>query len=86
MTDIPNVGSWLTEAPWRDRSVSLIRIDLYTLVATQAHTLADKREMLTRSSHASDRRVLLVAWTGKWRTDVRRIAHSDVQGILDAIG
>lgn len=72
MTKIPTVGDWLTTAPWKDRFVSILAI----AEMTQGHTLADKRELIDYPS--SD---LVVLWTGKYRTDARRVTPDEAAEI-----
>lgn len=70
MDMIPSVGSWLTDAPWRLRAVSLIFIDGDRI--TQSDTRSGK-QALSRM----DGGTLLVTWHGVYRTDVRLVQPED---------
>ena len=81
MKPISTLGDWLTTAPWRDRSVSLLLLDGW--VITQAHTLSDKRALLAETDVFGP--TVLVLWTGKWHTEARRATPNDVRRIAELI-
>jgi len=81
MTDIPHVGDWLSVAPWRDRSVSLIYISADRERMLQEHTLAGKRTIVA----IDDPGTLLAAWHGQYRTDVRSVLGLQQERIARAL-
>lgn len=74
-----NVGEWLTDAPWRDRRVSLLLIEPLG-GARQADDLDGKRAILAEPG------LLYALWTGRWRTEVRTIDEEDRALIADLLG
>lgn len=82
MEQIPDLGDWLTTAPWRDRAVSLIYISPDNGPLCQEHTLAGKRFLVGVAWAAG---VLLVAWHGQRRTDVRIVTSEQLGAVADAL-
>jgi hypothetical protein len=81
-----SIGEWLTIAPWRDRSVSLIYISADRVELSQEHTLSGKRELITLAqARAEHRPLVLVAWHGQRRTDVRVAPERNWEAIADAL-
>jgi len=68
------LGEWLTVAPWKDRSVSLLVID----GRQQAFTLAGKRAALSQPGP------ILVLWTGRYKTDARAVDDSEREASVNA--
>lgn len=73
MDNITNVGSWLIDAPWRGREVSLIFVSADGTSITQEHTLTGKRAI----NATTESGVMLATWHGHYRTDVRRMSDAD---------
>lgn len=63
MSAVEGVGRWLTDAPWRERAISLVLVTEDTV--TQAGTLGEKRALTEGAGR------LLVLWTGRWTTETR---------------
>lgn len=76
---IEPLGNWLTEAPWKNAGVSLIDF----AAGVQEHTLSGKRAMVADYGGGG---ALHVAWTGKYRTDIRRIAPDEVPKVAEHLG
>lgn len=82
--EIPaSVGEeWLTYVPWRDRAVSLVCVGS-AHAPHQEHTLAGKRAMFEEESECSS---VLVAWTGKYRTEVRFLGWGERDEVAVELG
>jgi hypothetical protein len=76
--EVPDIGEWLTLAPLRERAVSLFKFDEHGY--RQAHDIEGKR--LLASVESGD---LFVLWTGRWRTDIRRVPLSQRKALHDAL-
>lgn len=76
---VPDIGDWMTAAPLRDRAVTFIHISGEGFVA-QAHSLPDKRVLCSQVGGT-----LLVAWNGRWKTDVRRVATDSLPPLVEIL-
>ncbi len=68
---ISPVGDWHDIAPWRRPAVFLLLAPVDGL-PIHAHNVGDKRALALREDG-----VLMVGWTGQYRTDVRLVTADD---------
>jgi len=80
-SNVPSLTDWLKVAPLRDRAVVLIYVHP-ARPTTQAHTLGEKRDLLAAFEEGG---LLLVGWTGRWKTDVRYADATDRAALADSL-
>ena len=83
-SQFPDLGDWITDAPWKSRIVCLILIPQEQDARPEgAVNVGEKRDLLDAYKVGD---TLLVAWGGKWSTTARLASPEDVTAIRSALG